>query len=71
MRNQKGKIISTRTVKGWRVYIDYCKLHKATRKDNFPLPFIDQILDRLASLSHYCLLDGYLGYNQIIINPRD
>ncbi|KAH9770207.1 hypothetical protein KPL71_012301 [Citrus sinensis] len=43
------------------------KLNKATRKDHFPLPFIDQMLDRLAGKQYYCFLDGYSGYNQITI----
>ena len=61
----------TRTVTGWRIYIDYRKLNKATRKDHFPLPFLDQMLDRLARHEYYCFLDGYLGYNHIIISTED
>ena len=61
MRKKKRELISTRTVTGWRVCIDYRKLNKATRKDHFPLPFIDQMLDRLAGHSHYYFLDGYSG----------
>ena len=45
--------------------IDYEKLNKATRKDHFPLPFVVQMLDRLAGYSHNCFLDGYSGNNQI------
>ena len=51
--------------------IDYKKLNTTTRKDNFPLPFIDQMLDRLAGHPHFCFLDGYSGYNQISIAPED
>ena len=51
--------------------IDYRKLNTATRKDHFPLPFIDQMLDRLAGHPHFCFLDGYSGYNQIAIAPED
>ncbi|KAH9743537.1 hypothetical protein KPL70_003340 [Citrus sinensis] len=47
------------------------KLNKATRKDHFPLPFIDQMLDRLAGKQYYFFLDGYSGYNQIAIAPED
>jgi hypothetical protein len=69
--NEKNELIPTRTVTGWRVCMDYRKLNKATRKDHFPLPFIDQMLDRLAGHEYYCLLDGYSGYNQIAIAPED
>ena len=51
--------------------IDYRKLNKATRKDHFPLPFMDQMLERLAGQQFYCFLDGYSGYNQITVNPED
>ena len=71
IRNEKNELIPTRTVIGWRVCIDYRKLNTATRKDHFLLPFIDQMLDRLARHPHYCFLDGYSGYNQIAIAPED
>ncbi|XP_027345410.1 uncharacterized protein LOC113857571 [Abrus precatorius] len=45
--------------------------NQATRKDHFPLPFMDQMLERLAGQSYYCFLDGYSGYNQIAVNPQD
>lgn len=51
--------------------MDYRKLNAATRKDHFPLPFIDQMLDRLAGKEFFCFLDGYSGYNQIAISPED
>ncbi|KAK8644735.1 hypothetical protein V6N13_124035 [Hibiscus sabdariffa] len=69
--NENNELIPTRTVTGWRVCMDYRKLNKATRKDHFPLPFIDQMLDRLAGKPFYCFLDGYSGYNQIAIAPED
>ncbi|KAH9649617.1 hypothetical protein KPL70_026044 [Citrus sinensis] len=71
MANEKNELIPTRTVTGWRVCIDYRKLNKTTRKDHFPLPFIDQMLDRLAGKRYYCFLDGYSSYNQIAIAPED
>nr|GFA73734.1 reverse transcriptase domain-containing protein [Tanacetum cinerariifolium] len=51
--------------------IDYRKLNEATRNDHFPLPFMDQILERLAGNEFYCFLDGFFGYFQIPIDPRD
>ena len=71
IRNEKNELIPTRTVTGWRVCIDYIKLNTATRNDHFPLPFIYQMLDRLAGHPHFCFLDGYSGYNQIAIAPED
>ena len=71
IRNEKNELIPTRTVTEWRVCIYYRKLKTATKKDHFPLPFIDQMLDRLARHSQYCFLDGYSGYNQIAIALKD
>ena len=51
--------------------VDYRKLNAVTRKDHFPLPFIDQILERVAGHMFYCFLDGYLGYYQIEIALED
>jgi len=68
IRNEKNDLIPTRTVTGWRMCINYRKLNDAKRKDHFPLPFMDQMLERLAGQSFYCFLDGYSGYlNQINI----
>jgi hypothetical protein len=71
VKNADDELVPTRVHTGWRVCIDYRKLNTATRKDHFPLPFIDQMLERLAGNSHYCFLDGYSGYNQIQIAPED
>jgi len=71
IQNEQNELIPTRTVTGWRMCIDYRKLNQSTRKDNFPLPFMDQMLERLAGKVYYCFLDGYLGYNQIIVDPQD
>jgi hypothetical protein len=49
--------------------IDYRNLNKATQKDHFLLPFIDEMLERLANHSFFCYLDGYSGYHQISIHP--
>ena len=69
--NNKGEEIQTRLPTKWRVCIDYRKLNAATKKDHFSLPFINQILDRLAGQTYFCFLDGYSGYNQIMIHMDD
>ena len=71
VENEEGELISKRVVDGWRVCIDYRKLNNATRKDHFPLPFIEQILERIAGHDYYYFLDGYSGYNRIFIFLED
>ncbi|GJT59047.1 reverse transcriptase domain-containing protein [Tanacetum coccineum] len=69
--NKKDELVPTRTVTGWRVCIDYRKLNEATTKDHFPLPFMDQMLERLVGNKYFCYLDGFSGYFQIPIDPMD
>ena len=71
IRNEKNELIPTRTMTRWRVCIDYRKLNTNTRKDHYPLPFIDQMLERLVGHPHYYFLDGYSGYKQIAISTKD
>ncbi|GJZ30212.1 reverse transcriptase domain-containing protein [Tanacetum coccineum] len=68
--NEDNELILTRLVTRWRVCIDYRKLNNATRKDHLPLPFMDQMLERLAGNEYYCFLDGFSGYFQIPIDPQ-
>ena len=69
--SKKDELIPIRTMTWWRVCINYKKLNTATRKVHYPLPFIDQMLDRLTGHPHNCFLDGYSCYNQIGIAPED
>ena len=71
VKNEKNELLSTHIITGWWIYIDYRKFNKATRKDHYPLPFLDQMLYRLDEHSHYCFLDGYSRYNQIVVSPKD
>lgn len=71
VENKDGELVPTRVQSGWRVCIDYRKLNAATRKDHFPLPFIDQMVERLAGHAYYCFLDGYSGCNQVPVDPED
>ncbi|GJZ56695.1 reverse transcriptase domain-containing protein [Tanacetum coccineum] len=69
--SEDNELIPTRLVTGWRVCIDYRKLNEATRKDHFPLPFMDQMLEILDGNEFYCFLDGFSEYFQIPIDPQD
>nr|GEY81189.1 reverse transcriptase domain-containing protein [Tanacetum cinerariifolium] len=71
VENEDNELIPTRLVTGWRVCIDYRKLNEATSKDHFPLPFMDQMLERLARNHYYRFLDGFSGYFQIPIDLTD
>ena len=67
IRNEKNELIPTRTVIGWRVCIDYRKLNTTTIKDHYPLPFIDQMLDRL--VGHTLLYEFLMDILVIIRLP--
>ena len=69
VQNEKGEDMLTCLTNCWRV--DYKKLNAVTRKDHFPLPFIDQLLERVFGHPFYCFLDGYFGYFQIEIDVED
>ncbi|RDX74358.1 hypothetical protein CR513_45911, partial [Mucuna pruriens] len=71
MKNQHDELVPMRIQNSWQVCIDYKKLNQVTRKDHFPLPLINQVLEKLAGKSHYCFLDGFSGYMQIYIAPKD
>jgi hypothetical protein len=68
IHNEKNELIPQWTVTSWLICIDYRKLNKVTQKDHFTLPFIDEMLERLANHSFY-YLDGYSGDHQILIHP--
>jgi len=71
VKNEKNELVQTRLPTKIQVCIDYRKLNVTTCKDHFLLPFINQMLERLAGHEYYCFLDGYSGYNQIPIAPED
>jgi hypothetical protein len=54
-----------------RVCVDYRDINKACPKDNFPTPFVDQIVDDYAGREIFSLMDGFSDYNQINIVPED
>jgi len=69
--NDKNELIPPRIVTGYRMVIDFRKLNKATRKNHYPLPFIDQMLERLSKHTHFCFLDDYSGFSQITVSKED
>jgi hypothetical protein len=69
--NDEDEFVAQRTVVGYRMCIDFRTLNKATRKDDYPLQFIDQMLERLSKHSHFCYLDGYLNFSLIPVHKDD
>src|ERR1043165_9154398 len=69
--NDKNELIPQRTIIGYRMCIDFRKLNKATMKDHYLLPFVDQMLKRLSKNTHFCYLDRYSGFSQIHVNTAD
>ena len=69
--NDKNELIPQRIIIGYIMCIDYRKLNKSTRKDHYPLAFINQILERLSKNTHFCYLDGYSSFSQIHFNTAD
>jgi hypothetical protein len=64
-------VVPKKVIGKWRICVDFWELNKATLKDYFPLPFINQVLDTLSGKKYFSFLDGYSGYNQTLIAPKD
>ena len=71
VNNDKVELIPTRLTICWRVFIDFRKLNAITKKNHFPLPFLDKVFEMVAGHDYYCFLDGYLDYFQIVIALED
>ena len=69
--NDNDELIPQRVIVGYRMCIDFRKVNKVTKKDHYPLPFIDQMLERLSKNTHFCFLDGYSGFSQIAVRAKD
>ena len=54
-----------------RLCVDFCNLNKSCLKDNYSLPKIDQILQRVVGAHRISMIDGFFGYNQIAVQPED
>ena len=67
--NEKNELVPMTPVTGWRVCMDYHKLNSWTEKDHFPMPFMDQMLDRLAGKGWYCFfLMGIRGIIRFLLH---
>ena len=54
-----------------RMCVDYRDLNRVSLKDNFPIPYIDTLVDNMAKHSLFSFMDGFSGYNQIKMAPED
>ena len=67
-----SNLVSTRKKTGEiRICVDFRNLNKVSLKDNYPLPKMDHILQKLVGSSKILLLDGFSGYNQILVQLED
>ena len=63
IQNDKYEVLPSRTITEHKMYVDFRKLNKITIKEHQPLPFMEQIIDRITLNSYYCLLDDYSGFS--------
>lgn len=63
VKNEQIELIPTLINTSWRIYIDYHKPECNDKNEPLPLPFFDQMLDKLDGKEFYCYMDGYSGYN--------
>ena len=70
-KKKKGELLPARVTSNWRMCIDYRKLNVVTRKDHFPLAFLDQILERAVGHPYCYFINAYSGYYQIPIALED
>ena len=70
--NEKNDLIPTLTVTGWRIYIDfdYRKLNEAIRNDHFPLPFMDQMLERLVGQAYIAFWMDIQVITRLLWTPK-
>ena len=71
VNSNDNNLTPARTITGYRMCVDFRKLNKETIKEHQPLPFMEQMLERIAKHQYYCFLDGYSGFSQIAIHPED
>ena len=62
VRNKSGEI---------RLCVDFRNLNKVSLKENYPLPKMDHILQRVVGSPRMSMLYSFLGYNQVAVHPND
>ena len=54
-----------------RLCVDFHNLNKCSLKDNYPLPKMDHVLQKVVGATHISMMDGFSGYNQVAMHPDD
>ena len=52
-----------------RLCVDFCNLNRSSEKDNYPVPPMEKILQKVSGAQMLSLLDGFSGYNQVLVSP--
>lgn len=54
-----------------KLCVDFRDLNRAFLKDHHPFPFMEQILSKVSDFERFSFLDGFLGYNQVLLQESD
>jgi hypothetical protein len=54
-----------------RMCVDFINLNRASKKDNYPVPPMEQLLQTVSGSKIFSLLDGFSGYNQVLVSKED
>src|SRR5882762_3585364 len=54
-----------------RLCVDFINLNKCSKKDNYPLPKMEHLLQKVSGARVISFLDGFSGYNQVVVHPED
>jgi hypothetical protein len=63
-------VVPKKNNKLW-ICVDFRKVNVATKKDPYPLPFMEEVLDMVVGHEVYSFIDGFFGYHQVFIVPKD
>ena len=54
-----------------RLYFNFGNLNRASNKDGYPVPSMEETLQQVSVSEMFSLLDGFSGYNQVLASPND